>query len=150
MSHPDGKLHLKVIAVNQEVEPKFNELLSVYASDSSQFIGEDIGPFGHYGSHPKSSTWQEPNAHVFLVEINDECVGFVHVSYDQHSAQTRSAMTISEMFLVKHYRNKGVEHEIARHLFALFPNRSWHINEAMSGTEDGIIWTEVIKGHTQE
>jgi len=150
MTQADGKLHLKVIAVNEEVEPKFHELLGAYVSDSSQFTGEDIGPFGHLGSHPKAGSWREPNAHVFLVEINDECVGFVHVSHESHGAGSRTAMTISELFLIKKYHNKGVEREIARHLFALFPNRSWSIKDGIATAEDEIIWTEIIEGQENE
>lgn len=134
-----------VRVATKEHEEMLAELVEVFASDSSRFDGQDIGPFSRFGNDVIARCWSEPDDHAFLVRVASEWAGFIFVNHDREVGQTDAAMTISELFLLKKYRHVGVEEAAAKRLFALFPKESWDVKKDIENTEDGILWGEIIQ-----
>jgi predicted acetyltransferase len=99
------------------------------------------GTFGSAGWHRRF--WAQRERHRFVVRVGGELAGFALVRDRAQFAGT-SAREISEFFVLRKYRRRGVGTHVARALFARFPGR-WEVAELTWNVAAQRFWRRVIR-----
>jgi len=91
------------------------------------------------------SYWQEPERHPYYIKVDDTTVGFVLVN--NFSLIEKGARSISEFYIKKEFRNKGIGKLTAFKVFDLFRGK-WEIRELSDNAQAQNFWRKVIYEYT--
>ena len=107
----------------------------------------DIDDDGLYGRAAWIETfWTDPRRRSFLARVDGVLAGFVLIRDGAHFAG-EGTREISEFFVLRRFRRRGLGEEVARRVFDMFPGR-WEITELASNTEAQQFWRRVIGRYT--
>ncbi|MFD2045530.1 GNAT family N-acetyltransferase [Ornithinibacillus salinisoli] len=129
-----------------------NNLIQLYRYDSSEFDGHILNYHGLYSYKYIDHQWTDSYRRPFVVKVNGEIAGFVLVILDvprEYVKLSTSVKTnvISDFFIMKKYRRKGVGKEVAFSLFNQFKG-FWEIRQTEANKEAYIFWKHVIIEYT--
>jgi predicted acetyltransferase len=97
--------------------------LYIYDLGGERWGVEPDGTFGSPGWHRRF--WTRRGRHHFVIRVGGRLAGFALVSERAHFAGA-GVREISEFFVLRCYRRRGVGTHAARRLFARFPGR-WEL-----------------------
>jgi len=105
--------------------PLVRRLIQLYIYDlgGDRWGVEADGTFGSPGWHRRF--WRRDHGHHFVVRLDGRPAGFALVRERAHFAGA-GVREISEFFVLRKYRRRGVGTRAARALFARFPGR-WEV-----------------------
>jgi predicted acetyltransferase len=127
--------------------PILRRLMQLYLYEIGSTDGWDIGPDGLYGSAERIERfWTEPGRHAFLVRVDGVLAGFALVR-DEAWVAGAGTREVSEFFVLRRYRRRGVGEHVARRLFDRFPGR-WEVVQLASNVEAQAFWRAVIGRYT--
>lgn len=116
--------------------PILRQLLELYAYDFSEINSADIGDDGRFGYRHLDRYWTESNRHAYLIRVDGHIAGFVLVRMGEpHS--------ISEFFVMRKYRRRGIGLRVARRIFDSFPGE-WRVNQIADNESATAFWHEAI------
>ncbi|BBH24336.1 hypothetical protein Back11_56810 [Paenibacillus baekrokdamisoli] len=100
-------------------------LIQLYRYDSSEFDGHVLNKHGLYLYKYLDHQWTEEYRRPFIVKVDEEIAGFVLVSLDvpkeyMKLSSAEKTNTISDFFIMRKYRRRGVGKEVAFSLFDQF------------------------------
>lgn len=122
-------------------------LMQLYLYDFAAIDGWNIGDDGLYADAAWIETfWTDPGRRSFLVRVDGRLAGFVLVRDAAHFAG-EGTREISEFFVLRRYRRRGVGAEAARRLLEMFPGK-WEVTQLTSNVEAQAFWRWVIGRHT--
>ena len=141
-------------AANVEVQearpgdwPVLRRLMQLYLYDFAAIEDWDLGDDGLYGDARRiEGFWRDPRRRSFLVRVDGKLAGFAILREEAHFAG-EGTREISEFFVLRRYRRRGVGEEVARATFDAFPGR-WEVAGAARNVEAQAFWRAVIGRYT--
>lgn len=92
------------------------------------------------------SYWQEPNRFPFFIKADQKNVGFILIN--DYNVLINEGKSISEFFVKKEFRKKGIGKEASRLVFNLFPNK-WEIRQIIENQQAHSYWIKIISEFTK-
>lgn len=131
------------------IEDKFvlRNLMELCQHDYSEFNGDDVGDYGLFGYRYIDHYWTESGRHPFLIRVEGKLAGFALVS-QVASDSGQVTNSISEFFILRKYRRKGIGREVARRIFSMFPGR-WNVGQESGNDPAQAFWRETIAEYTR-
>jgi predicted acetyltransferase len=136
-------MDLELREARLEDTPVLRRLMQLYLYDLGTIDGWDVGDDGHYGREVWIETfWTDPRRRSFLVHVDGRLAGFALIRDGAHFAG-EGTREISEFFVLRKYRRRGVGERVARRVFDMFPGR-WELTELESNVEAQAFWRRVL------
>ena len=127
--------------------PVLRRLMQLYLYDFAAIDDWAIGDDGLYGSAATiESFWTDPRMTSFLVRVDSALAGFVLVRDGAHFAG-EGTRDISEFFILRRHRRRGVGAETARRVFDKFRGK-WEVTQLTRNVEAQAFWRRVIASYT--
>lgn len=125
--------------------PTLMQLWELYIYDLSDLMPIDVRPDGCFGSPPKlGEYWRDERRLPFFIKVDGEIAGFVLIHRrSEHFGGGEDATTLSEFFVMKKYRRKGVGTRAATFAFDMFPGR-WELHEFPTNVAAQTFWRTII------
>ena len=130
--------------VTAQTESIFRDLWQLYQYDFSEFWtrvakSEELGRF----PEAPDATFTEAHQHPFFIHVNGHLAGFVVVV--EHEPET----WITQFFIVKRYRRKGVGRRAAVQCFRKYPGR-WKLQVHVQNKGSESFWRKVLLGSAED
>ena len=127
--------------------PVLRRLMQLYLYDFAAIDDGAIADDGLYGDAATiESFWTDPRMTSFLVRVDGTLAGFVLVR-DRARYAGDGTREISEFFILRRHRRRGVGGETARRVFDKFPGK-WELTQITSNVEAQAFWRRVIGDYT--
>jgi predicted acetyltransferase len=127
--------------------PILRRLMQLYLYDLGTVDGWDIGRDGRFGNARSIERfWTERGRRSFFIRVSAVLAGFALVRNRAHFAGA-GTHEISEFFVLRKHRRRGVGRRAATRLFDMFPG-PWEVAELASNVGAQAFWREVIAGYT--
>lgn len=134
-----------------DAKPIIANLLELYEHDFTGITpfeeAKDVDESGRYGYKYLDDYWSDPSRYPFIIRVYDKIAGFVFVNLNHEEGKAPNTHGISEFFVMKKYRNKGVGEEVARQIFDMFPGK-WQIGQTNGNIPAQNFWRKVISNYT--
>jgi len=117
---------IELIEVEEKQKSVLAHLIELYEYDFSEFNDRDVNEFGLYGYKYLDHYWTDANRHPFFVVIDGSYAGFVLVSSHSYLRKNDQVKSISEFFIMRKYRRKGIGEEAASQIFNKFKG-NWEV-----------------------
>jgi len=141
--------HTELVPATAGQEPILANLLELYAHDFSEFHDLDLGADGRFGYRHLPSYWSNPGRHPFLVKVDGKLAGFVFVKRGSELSGVDTVWDLSEFFVVRRYRRRGIGTQIAHEVWRRFPG-TWEVRVMQSNTSARLFWARAIPMFTGE
>ena len=144
-----GTTEMEVCVQHAALDEKLvlRHLLELLQYDLSGIEDADVDATGLYGYQYLDHYWTDAERHPFLVRVNENLAGFVLVSGHTCLAGDPNAKAISEFFVMRKYRGRGVGEQAAKCVFDLFPG-TWEVRELAENPGAQEFWRKVIDRYT--
>jgi len=127
--------------------PVLRRLMQLYLYDFAAIDDGAIADDGLYGDAATiESFWTDPRMTSFLVRVDGTLAGFVLVR-DRARYVGDGTREVSEFFILRRHRRRGVGGETARRVFDKFPGK-WELTQITSNVEAQAFWRRVIGDYT--
>jgi predicted acetyltransferase len=147
VSDPVSFGHPEIIPATREEMPVIANLLELYAHDFSEFHRVEPGPDGRFGYPELPLYWSEPGRRPFLIRVGGKLAGFVLVRGNLQAFGDDAAWDMSEFFVLRAYRRRGVGQEAAHSVWRQFPGR-WQVRVMRANQGAHKFWQRAIAGFT--
>jgi len=128
--------------------PVLRRLMQLYLYDFAAIDGWNIGDDGRYGSASRIARfWTDRTRTSFLVRLDGRLAGFVLIRDGAHFAG-KGTREISEFFVLRRYRRRGVGERAATRVFDMFPGK-WELCELASNVDAQAFWRRVLGRYTR-
>lgn len=128
--------------------PALRRLMQLYLYDLGTIDGWDIGDDGLFGSAERiESFWTEEGRRTFLIRADGALAGFVMIRDGGARFAGAGTRELSEFFVMRKYRRRGVGTRAATAVFDMFPGR-WEVDQLASNVEAQAFWRGVIGRYT--
>jgi predicted acetyltransferase len=140
-------MDLELREARPEDTPVLRRLMQLYLYDLGTIDGWDVGDDGRYGREAWIETfWADPRRRSFLVRADGKLAGFALIRDGAHFGG-EGTREISEFFVLRKYRRRGVGERVARRVFDLFPG-PWELTELTSNADAQAFWRRVLGRYT--
>jgi len=122
-------------------------LMQLYLYDFAAIDDWSISDDGLYGNAATiEGFWTDPRMTSYLVHADGVLAGFV-LSRDAAYFAGDGTRDISEFFILRRHRRRGIGGEVARRMFDAFPGK-WEVTQLTSNVEAQKFWRRVIGEYT--
>jgi len=135
--------HLEVTPATREQAPILANLLELYVHDFSEFHHVELGDDGRFGYEPLPLYWSEPNYHSFLIRLDNKLAGLALIRKRQQLSGKKLVWDMSEFFIVRNCRRRGIGTQAAREVWRRFPGQ-WQVRVMEANTPARHFWAEAI------
>jgi predicted acetyltransferase len=142
-------MHIEVIAAALDQKSTLANLLELYGHDFSEFLDLEIGPDGRFGYIDLPLYWMEPGRHPFLIRVDGKLAGLVFVKGESADSGTQPLWDMTEFFVVRAYRRRGIGTQVAHEVWRRFPG-AWHVRVMESNASALDFWSRAISTFTGE
>lgn len=140
-------MRVDVVEARAEDIPVLRRLMQLYLYEIFTIAGWDIGTDGIYGSSQRTeSFWTGGKHRSFFITVGGKLAGFVIVGEQSHFGGPGTRQ-ISEFFVLRGYRRRGVGARAATRVFDMFPGR-WEVIQLTRNVEAQAFWRAVIGRYT--
>lgn len=129
------KIEIKAVKI------KDKEILREMMADYEKEITGKDGEYKYLDSY-----WEKENRWPFFILTDEKIAGFVLVN--EHLVCLDEGKTISEFYIKKEYRTKGIGREAALKIFETFEGK-WEVREIEENPKAREFWLKVISDYTQ-
>lgn len=138
----------ELIPAAAEHEDLLRQLFELYCYDFSEFTGEDVNEAGRYAPDEHVLSWSQAEAPRFLLRVDGRWAGFAWLSLNTSVITPGAARVwMSEFFVMRKYRRRGVGERMATQLFDQFPG-PWEVGEIAANTPAQAFWRTIIARYT--
>jgi predicted acetyltransferase len=142
-------MRVDVVEAKPADVPILRRLMQLYLYELFTIAGWDIGADGVYGTAQRTERfWTDGTHRSFLITADGKLAGFVIVGDEGHFAP-RDTRQVSEFFVLRAYRRRGVGRQAATRVFDMFPGR-WEVIQLAKNVEAQAFWRAVIGRYTGE
>ena len=139
---------VELAPTRSEDVPVLRRLMQLYLYDLASIDGWHLGEDGAYGTaEGLERFWTEPDRSSFLLRVDGKLAGFVLVRRGAQTTDDPAAHEVSEFFVLRGYRRRGVGEWAARQVFDRFPG-PWEVAQMASNTDAQAFWRAVIGRYT--
>ncbi|QFT89605.1 hypothetical protein FIU87_13170 [Bacillus sp. THAF10] len=147
-------MEISLKLASYEDKPILQNLLQLYRYDSSEFDGHVLNRHGLYNYKYLDHQWTEDYRRPYIVKVNGEIAGFALLILGVPKEFTKlstyeNTNVISDFFIMKKYRHKGVGKTVAVSLFEQFPG-VWEIKQTCENKAAYQFWKKVISDYTED
>lgn len=136
-------MHIELAVATPDDKPVLGNLLELYQHDFTEFDDRDIGNDGRFGYDYLDRYWTEDGRTRLLVRVGGKLAGFALLKRGGHMAGDPRAMYVSEFFIMRKYRRRGVGAEVARRIFDRHPG-TWEVAEMAANLPAQAFWRKII------
>jgi predicted acetyltransferase len=124
------------------VDTKEKEILSDLIQEYQKEIlkQENIEEYKYLDSY-----WRDTTRHPYFIKVDEAIAGFVLVN--KYSLAEKEANSISEFYIRKEFRNKGIGKQVAFKTFDQFRGK-WEVRELNENVTAQEFWRKVINEYT--
>ncbi|WP_042149928.1 GNAT family N-acetyltransferase [Paucisalibacillus sp. EB02] len=129
-----------------------HNLIQLYRYDSSEFDGHALTKHGLYSYKYLDHQWTEDYRRPFIIEVDGEIAGFALIILDVPKEYVKlsndeKTNVISDFFIMKKFRRKGVGKKVAFILFEQFGG-TWEVRQTESNKPAYSFWKRVISDYS--
>lgn len=137
-------LNIQVIQATPDQKPILARLLELYAYDFSDTLNFDLNEDGLFDYDRLPLYWTDPNRYPFLIRVNGKLGGVVLIQKGSPISHDPDVWDVSEFFVVRKYRQKGVGQTVAHTLWKRFPGR-WQVRVLEKNLTGKAFWESSIR-----
>ncbi len=126
-----------------EQAPVLANLLELYAHDFSAFIELELGADGRFGYEPLPLYWQDASRYPFFIKVNGHLAGFVLLRKGSQITGAEEIWDLTEFFIVRGYRRRGVGMKAAHELWQQFPGQ-WEVRVIDRNQKAKEFWRRAV------
>ncbi len=141
-------LEIELIEIEESEKSVLRQLIELYSYDFSEYDNADVNEHGFYGYTYLDYYWTEDTRHPFFIRVNGKLAGFVLISDYAYVIDSSDARSVTELFVLKKYRRKGIGKSIAVKVFDKFPGK-WEVIQHGNNEPSKTFWEEVIHEYTR-
>lgn len=130
-------MKIKLTPVDIKDKNKLGDMLRVY---QTEMFERDMGKYKYLNSY-----WKNPRRFPFFIMIDSDIAGLVLIN--DHTIILDKGNSISEFYISKDFREKGVGKEAARLAFNMFPGK-WELRELKDNKRAHTFWNTIISEFT--
>jgi predicted acetyltransferase len=119
-----------------------NNLFELYTYDFTDQMPLRIQPNGRFELGPGEVWWTQANHFAYLIQLGDELAGFALVREGSRVTGASEGMDVSEFFVLRGLRGKGVGRSAADALFRTVPG-AWEVRVRRTNSAALRFWTQV-------
>lgn len=149
MSLVSSSVQIELTPATQDQQPILANLLELYAHDFSEFRELELGSDGRFGYKPLPLYWIEPDRHPFLVRLDGKLAGFILVKRGSETSGDATVWDMTEFFVVRSYRRRGIGTEIAHQVWRRFRGK-WEVRVIESNHAGCQFWERAISAYAGE
>jgi predicted acetyltransferase len=120
-------------------------MMQLYLHDFSEFDGEELDAHALFTYGDLDYFWFEPTHAAFIIWVDGRLGGFVLVS--DEVALEENERLLTEFFVVRKHRRRGVGREAARQVFEQLPGK-WEVHVIARNLPAQAFWRTVVAGYT--
>lgn len=147
-------MDIQIALIPYEDKTILYNLIQLYRYDSSEFDGHVLNEHGFYLYKYLDNQWTEDYRRPFIVKVDGEIAGFAFVILDVPKEFTVLSLSektnvMSDFFIMRKYRGKGVGKKVAFSLFNQFRG-VWEIKQTYNNKIAYQFWKNVITEYDGE
>ena len=139
-------MNIELQRISIDEKPILRNLMQLCFHDYSEFNNEDVGQFGLYDYKYLDHYWTEPERFAYFVKIDGKLAGFA-IGMHNWLENGRHINILSEFFILRKYRRKGIGIKVAHQIFDEFPGR-WSVGQETDNYPAQAFWRKVIDAYT--
>lgn len=120
-------------------------MMELYLHDFSEFEGNDLNEHAMFGYGDLDYFWFEETHAVFIVRVDGQLGGFAMV--DNEVVMEGNERSLTEFFVVRKYRRRGVGRTVAKRIFDELPAK-WEVRVIAANVPAQAFWRSVILDYT--
>ncbi len=120
-------------------------MMELYLHDFSEFEGSDLNEHGVFGYGDLDYFWFEATHAAYIVRVDQQLGGFVLI--DNEVVIEDNERSLTEFFVLRKYRRKGVGRAVAQRVFDELPGK-WEVRVIAANTPAQGFWRRVISDYT--
>jgi predicted acetyltransferase len=140
-------MQVDVVSAQLADKAALANLLELYTHDFTEFYDGDVGDDGRFGYSYLDSYWTDDRRTPLLVRVDGKLAGFVLLQRGSHLTGDPDIMHITEFFVMRKYRRRGIGEQVACRVFDRFPGR-WEVSELARNLPAQAFWRTVIGRYT--
>lgn len=141
-------MKIELVAVMEADKSVLHQLMELYQYDFSEYEDTDVNAHGFYGYSYLDNYWTEDTRQPFFIKVDGNLAGFVLVSNHCFLLKEVEAKSISEFFVMRKYRRKGVGRAVACQVFDMSPGK-WEVFQHWENLPSIAFWEDVIGAYTE-
>jgi predicted acetyltransferase len=141
-------VHVEVKEASVSDERVLENLLSLYLHDFSEAFGSAPGAEGRFEYDRLPLYFEEPHRSAFLIRSDGLLAGFALVSLGSVMREAPDVRDLSEFFVVRGLRHRGIGGMAATAVFKRFPG-AWEVRALDRNRGAAEFWAHVISRHTR-
>ena len=134
-------MSIEVIKAVIDDKPLIQRMMELYQYDFSEYEEIDLDSHGTFGYPWLDNYWEEKGRYPFIVRVESRLAGFVLVN--QMTYLPGNEWAISEFFIMRKYRKRGVGKTVAFSIFDRFHGK-WEVHELENNRPSQLFWRKVI------
>lgn len=138
---------LEVRPAAPEEAPVLANLLELYAHDFSLIADLHLGQDGRYGYSRLAQYWTDPTRLPFLVRVDGRPAGFALIARGSEISGDPEVWDVSEFFVVRRHRRRGVGAAVAHELWRRHPGR-WEVRVMENNVPAIAFWAAAVRNFT--
>jgi predicted acetyltransferase len=140
-------MRVEIAKASSADAPILANLLSLYLHDFSEMLGGTPGPEGRFEYERLSLYFEEPGRTALLLRADGALAGFALVSRGSVVTGAPDVWDLSEFFVVRGLRRRGVGRSAASAVFRRFAGR-WEVRALDRNRGAAAFWSDAISCHT--
>lgn len=129
-------------------QPALHRLMQLYLYDFSEFSEVPIDDDGLLGHREFIEEQFGPAHDVYLIRANGDLAGFAIVTRGSYLAHDPAVTDLTQFFVLRAWRKRGVGASAAMQVFALYPG-PWELRVIDPNTNAHAFWEKIITRYTQ-
>ena len=122
-------------------------LFQLYVYDFTEFKAWDVEANGRFQDASLKGRWNEAYRHAFLIHVDGKLAGFAIVDGRSQLAEASGRWDLTDFFILRRYRKRGVGEHVARVLFDTFLGQ-WEVRVMAANLRATVFWRTVINRYT--
>ena len=114
---------LEIVLIESKDRHIIKNLYSLYLHDLSEYTNEDVSLKGLYDTKFLDLFWRKDGLIPLLIKVDSKIAGFVLLQSGQYAPSTGEDYYISQFFILREYRRKGVDKKTVKKLFSQFSGK---------------------------
>lgn len=141
------RLDVDITVARPSERPVLENLLNLYIHDFSEVLGRVPDPDGRFTYDRLPLYFEEPGRTAFLIRRGGDLAGFALVSSGSLVSGSPEIRDLSEFFVVRGLRRRGVGRSAASQVFRRFPG-VWEVRVMDRNEGASAFWEDAISRHT--
>lgn len=141
-------MKLEIQKVDLEEREILARLIELYEYDFSEYEDRDVNKLGLYGYEYLDYYWTEKRRFPYFIKVDGRLAGFAMVCDYCYVSKEKDTLFLSEFFVMKKYRRKGIGFEAAKIVFEKHPGK-WELTMHPKNKPSLQFWKHVVEKHSK-